>query len=203
MREKVVMTIRQAKEIQRGIKIYGKSRIMNDHEADGWVGNLVNLNGITKDEMARALYIGYEVEETFKVDDWVTSVSGATCQITKIRGEEVWGQWNRLTVTENYIKKVNVRHATPEEISKEKQRRWWARHGREVWELKVNDEIRHKESDRRFDIVHIFDNGDINMERTSTNDYKQKEVVTVKRSYISNYYYEVVCFAEDRKDVKE
>ena len=203
MTEKVVLTREQAEAIERGIKIYGKSRIMNDHEADGWVGNLVNLNGITKDEMARALYIGYEVEETFKVDDWVTSVSGATCQITKIRGEEVWGQWNRLTVTENYIKKVNVRHATPEEISKEKQRRWWARHGREVWELKVNDEIRHKESDRRFDIVHIFDNGDINMERTSTNDYKQKEVVTVKRSYISNYYYEVVCFAEDRKDVKE
>src|SRR5699024_7959664 len=141
---KVGLTREQAEAIERGIKIYGKSRIMNEHEADGWVGNIVNLTGITKDQMARAVYIGYEGEATCTVDDWVTSVSGATCQRTKIRGEEVWGQWNRLTVTENYIKKVNVRHATPEEISKEKQRRWWARHGREVWELKVNDEIRHK-----------------------------------------------------------
>src|SRR5699024_5083701 len=164
-------------------------------------GNILKL---TVNELDKVIDGEYEVESEFKVGDWVLDVYEG---ITRIDSKEKEGLW----IGEGTLTWVNydgecyerLRHATPDEIAEEKQRRWWAKHGREVWELKLNDEIRHKESDGRFDVVHIFDNGDINMERTSTNDYKQKEVVTVKRPYISNYYYEVVCFAADRKDVKE
>src|SRR5690625_7963427 len=72
--KKVKLTQEQADAIERGIKIYGKSRIMNVHALDGWVGNLNDLNGLTKDEIARALYVGYEVESEFKVGDWVYHV---------------------------------------------------------------------------------------------------------------------------------
>lgn len=169
---------------------------------------LTRIDEIAVEDVVKAFIGGYEVEPDFKVGDWVTHESGIVSIITDIDDKGIITTDHMLDRCDRYGEEVYMntvamyfRHATPEEIAKEEERRWWAKHDRDVWELKLNDEIRHKESDGRFDVVHVFDDGDINIERTSTNNYMQKEVVTVKRSYISDYYYEVVCFAEGRKDV--
>src|SRR5699024_5902020 len=79
--------------------------------------------------LAKALYIGYEVEETFEVGDWIYSK-----QVEKFIKIEDEGQLEGYNKFPSYY-----RSATPEEIAKEKERRWWAKHGREVWGLRRND----------------------------------------------------------------
>jgi|SRR5690625_3586543 len=195
MSEKVKLTREQAEAID-GIKA---SNLGND----GAILEFVRAFGISNhifhlDEIIKALYIGYEVEEKFEVGDCVVLDDGKIAEILSawqcddkfLVGWIANGSMYKEYVNGNRI----IRHAT-------KQEKWWASHGRKVWQLKINDEIWHRDSDKRYDVIFIFDNGDINMESTSANDFGQKEVVTVKKSYISNYYYNVICFAEDRKDV--
>src|SRR5690625_814820 len=191
--EKVKLTQEQADAIERGIKIYGKSRIMNDHALDGWVGNLNDLNGLTKDEIARALYVGYEVEPEIKVGDWVFIDFGeAGTEIGFIKG--------RINEPHSfYIDKCHfganvneARHATPEEIAKEKERRWWNKHGRDVWELKKGDVI------------------GINIKTITINEVREDGYIAYfdglgsDRIYsvdsLKSGGYKIICFAEDRKD---
>src|SRR5699024_4487920 len=131
--EKVKLTQEQADAIERGIKIYGKSRIMNDHALDGWVGNLNDLNGLTKDEIARALYVGYEVESEFKSGDYVVNDIGTIGLIESVNGDHLKGVWIRdFDIPMNCTSNKIARHATPEEVEEVKERRWWAKHGRDV-----------------------------------------------------------------------
>src|SRR5690625_2379411 len=125
---------------------------MNVHELDGWVGNLNDLNGLTNDEIARALYVGYEVESEFKVGDWVYHVFREKVGIVTY-------------VDDDYVKFDGVfngdfhyfRHATPEEIAKEKERRWWQKHYRDVWEIKLRDLLTHKRHKFVREIIGIQD----------------------------------------------
>lgn len=90
------------------------------------------LNDISPIDLAKALLIGYEIEQPkFEVGDIVTHVKGAFKgakslifvgeDLVKIKGEEV-----TLFLLEN------IRHATKEEI-------FWAELGREVGEFREGD----------------------------------------------------------------
>ena len=96
--------------------------------------------------MLDALRIGYEVEpEPLKVGDWIV-VEDCPC-------ERIIGKVQMLTDIEKYptfirfryedwwsIKKeTKLRHATPEEIKAEMERRVWAKFGREVGQFKIGD----------------------------------------------------------------
>lgn len=73
--EKVMVTKEQAEVIRKKIAKFGRQMTLTNH-AHGfsdlgdlkreyaWVGESAVLNDLSVDEMARALYIGYEVEET-------------------------------------------------------------------------------------------------------------------------------------------
>ncbi len=144
------------------------------------------FESIDLDTLIRALYIGYEVEETFEVGDWVKDTS--TNAVIKIKDKQ-----HRNNI--NDPRYSTVRHATPEEIAKEKQRRWWANHGRDVWEL------------RKGDVIHKL---------CSPFDFEAWEITGADKQYIyakdihminpnteqMDANYKVICFAEDRKDVK-
>ncbi|MEC5422090.1 hypothetical protein QGM71_01105 [Virgibacillus sp. C22-A2] len=105
----------------------------------GWVlESDLSLNELDLDDFIKALYIGYEVEPQFKVGDWVVREN----VITKITNINYKLDSEGAITTERFLSWVtdnHLRHATPEEIAEEKERRWWSKHGRENWELKNGD----------------------------------------------------------------
>ena len=71
------------------------------------------LNELTLDELARAIYVGYEVEEKFKVGDWlVNNRNGMIFQIEDRQEDKDIARMN------------HIRHATESEIAEEKNVAW-------------------------------------------------------------------------------
>src|SRR5699024_5409243 len=147
-------------------------------------GNILKL---TVNELDKVIDGEYEVESEFKVGDWVLDVYEG---ITRIDSKEKEGLW----IGEGTLTWVNydgecyerLRHATPEEIAEEKQRRWWAKHGREVWELRENDLLYY--DDEFKEVEEVTDIGAIML----SSERVYIPIKTIKNKYI------VVCFAEDR-----
>lgn len=142
MTEKVKVTAEQAKILENICGAVGKeSMIKKKVLKDPWrLRKNLFLNDLSLDEFIRALYIGYEVEPQYKVGDWVACEyeDGVwIAQIEKIEGEKVFARWEFDRLDWNYI--YDIRHATPEEIKAEKERRVWAGIGREVGELRIGD----------------------------------------------------------------
>src|SRR5699024_11165724 len=91
------------------------------------------------DELIRAVYIGYEIIKEFKAGDWVVTSSGEIKQIASVQR---WSKNTELEYIYNDGECTTVepkRHATDEEIAGEKERNWWDKHNREVWELRKSD----------------------------------------------------------------
>jgi len=146
---------------------------------------------LSTDDFMNAFEYGYEVEPEFNVGDWVIVDYGEYgTEIGVIKG---WIDKPHSF----YIDKCHfgasvkeTRHVTPEEIAEEKERRWWASHGREPWELKEDDVL-------------------------TRNDDGFPWLVGRKRDCLPGYYlngesfnlqdirdrYRVMCFVDDRKDV--
>ncbi|GGJ86120.1 hypothetical protein GCM10007063_05780 [Lentibacillus kapialis] len=132
--------------------------------------------------LIRALYIGYEVEPEFEEGQWVIAfhdngrhkctgvITGIDSGYLTVDVRNVHGEDLHLSL-EGYDV---IRHATESEIAAEKDRRWWAEHGREVWELKIGDILANKHNGRM---------------------YVRGSDVTPDSGHI-----EVVCFAEQRLD---
>jgi len=84
------------------------------------------LQNLTLDELARAIYIGYEVEEEFKVGDFVVYVhDGTVYQVVKKITEgnthhDIIGCKGKLKYS---VHRDHIRHATPTEIAAEIERR--------------------------------------------------------------------------------
>lgn len=81
-----------------------------------------SLKDLDVTDVNRALYLGYDVAPTFEIDDWVVHAnSGSIRQVTGFANHhlEVSDGENRYIWDEPF-----VRHATPEEISEEQERRW-------------------------------------------------------------------------------
>jgi len=73
------------------------------------------LQSLSLDELARCLYVGYEVEVEFEVGDWVVN----TCHnsIFQLEQSEVKDFFERIPALKH------IRHATESEIAAEKERR--------------------------------------------------------------------------------
>lgn len=188
--EKVKLTREQANAIEYALQ-----------EVDEYKGNLdrllrhASMNNVNfRNELhlldtidivtlAKALYIGYEVEPEFKVGDWVVNISNGYIKLIENEREANF-------LNNDYIKRHELRHATSEEIAEEKERRWWAKHGREVWELKVGDFL-------------------INEKLGTIEEVKeikwQKYLIGKWTAYMELDYikdnYSVAFFVEDRKDI--
>ena len=189
--EKVKLTKEQVTALEEAIHGYGIDITMNDHSPHNWGGRLSPLNELKTHQMARALYIGYEVEETFEVGNWVVYDNGVergygykTNQIKDVDEQKAYFDEGRT------MHITRLRHATPEEIAEEKQRRWWAKHGREVFEFKTGDLINH---------------AGIIIEVEKPEDDLVRVKINESRGTLPEKLYqgiEVICFAEDRKDLE-
>src|SRR5699024_8339131 len=135
MSEKVKLTREQAEavEIRRNMNMFENS--IKCHITGQFKGDSNKaLAELSLDEFIRALYIGYEVEESYEVGDCVVLDDGQIVEIIEDGSCTVVVGWiiNRLMYRDQINKSLIKRHAT-------KQERWWAKHGRNVWELKEND----------------------------------------------------------------
>ncbi|HAM79573.1 hypothetical protein [Ornithinibacillus bavariensis] len=135
------------------------------------------------EDVVRAFIDGYEVEPEFKVGDWVVHRHGGIGYIKRAISSVVETDTN---VKDNIHE---FRHATPEEIQQEKERRWWAKHGREVWQIMSGD-ILHYEFSNKVSVVKNFKDGCVYFQ-----DNEQDLVDELKN------HYKVICFAENRLDL--
>ncbi len=186
--EKVKLTHEQAKAIETAITEFGKDRVI-DGVLGKWLGELSSLNDLKPSEFARIMYgAGYEVEPEFKVGDWVMHEIGELLgEVTRIYEDEL----EATRLGDGYIwNEKYVRHATQEEIAEEKQRRWWRKHGRDVYEFKAGDLIKCEDT-------------------TSEVESPEEDLIWIKmngaKGTLPEKLYqgiEVICFAEDRKDIE-
>src|SRR5690606_29085439 len=110
-----------------------------DHDYHWESPNFKAANEIPDDIFIAALHYGYEVEPKFEVGDWVViDYKEHGTKVGKIKG---YIKKDAFYIDNNHAAGsiMNTRHATPEEIVAEKERRWWAKHGRDVWELREGD----------------------------------------------------------------
>lgn len=195
MSEKVRLTKEQA----RAVEVFKDNNLtLKDYAYENLSEELDPIQILGIDKMARALYVGYEIEPELDVGDWVISkVTGEIGKITHLKS-------NGYVVTD--IKLVDYKDdvflvdkpdwflkKTPEEIAKEKQRRWWAKHGRGVWELKERDLLRQVHDNTKHEVRRMYKDGSVSF----VNDSGALSKLSIQS------HYKVICFAEDRKDLDD
>lgn len=193
MTEKVVLTKEQAKAIE---EIKDIDYAINIHSFNKRPDS--PLADIKTSTLARALFVGYEVEPEFKVGDWVYDIQYNKVARIDHRGVDD----NRVWVDDedfNFFAIVNIRHATPEEIAEEKERRLFAEHGRKVWELKKYDRIKCKSTDKEYEILDV--EKPLRFKVLDMRDVHLRNLEFYNTQQISSRFV-VVCFAENRLDVK-
>lgn len=200
---KVKVTREQAIAIEDFLlhNVSGKRGMLNGHArhygirevaTKSWGYPFESLNDLLMSELADALYIGYEVEETFDVGDWVTTplskvllvkslnTNSPNVTIVKLDNETVWG----ISL---------LRHATPEEIATEKTRRWWEFHGRREGSLKEFDLIKGNTTNQIYEVL-TQHNGATEMYRLPDRKSYRTCIMNTTRNY------RVICFAHNRLD---
>src|SRR5699024_3239963 len=159
------------------------------------------IDELTTQQVVDAYFGGYEIEETFEVGDWVVYDNGVergygykTNQIKDVDEQKAYfDEGRRMHLT-------SLRHATPEEIAEEKQRRWWSKHSREVWELKEGDCLisKHDRHSCRIKFVEAVDeNSVLLVDGVQDEFYEDKHALELMCDK-----YKVFCFVEDRKDLE-
>ena|SRR5699024_1514479 len=186
MNEKVQVTPKQAKGLSC---IRDRELAIEKYFNDLNMG--YDLGDLSLNELIKALYIGYEIKKEFKVGDWVVNTISNYGGIVRKAGRKI------LEVEMTYGKEFVLwgekftRHATPQEITEEKQRRWWAKHGREVWELRKGDVLKSENTRLIYGIADVKDSSIL-----FVNESKFKTKNMIKR------FYKVLCFAEQRLDTE-
>ena len=204
---KVILTQEQAESLELTLEKANENKDL----ALGWISPALHhrkplnkkfssLKELSVGEVARALYIGYEVEPEFKVRDWVYRVSDkkiyrvdfVTEEGLVLDDENLWMFNEKGNDYGKHTPPEDVRHATPEEIAEEKERRWWTKHDRDVWELRKRDILKHKRGNKLIEVKKVHNSQYLIGTCTY---YKNKE--DVKK------HYTVICLAENRLDVKD
>lgn len=157
---------------------------------------------VSLEKLADAIKYGYEVEPEFKVGDWLAydKTNGGTIVVEIIAVTGKVGGIECFILGEGYGKKAKTmvnthyRHATPSEIAEEKDRRFFARHGRKSWEIREGDILEYLGD---LLIVDSFDSEDVCFKRSkgSIDDYFENS------DYVKEHF-KVVCFIDGRLDVK-
>lgn len=136
--EKIQLTQEQSEVVELRRNRKDKSSAIKHHIRNGWAGQKYRfLNDFTVDEFCRLLYVpgSYEVIPQYNENDWVYRNG----EIDSIR----WANYEKNLAYLDSIGMIGIdsieRHATPEEIQKEKKRRFWERLGREVDEYRTGD----------------------------------------------------------------
>lgn len=182
--EKATLTSEQTKVLERLLN----KQNLNPHEiVEKRVREAVFedeevLLEIDVDTLIKALYIGYEVDDSYHVGDWLfvfTDNEMFVAQVVEIRDES--------TVFDNgeVLRNFGYRRATKIEIMTEKTNRKWKSIGRHVGELRVDDVVWYR---RTIDVVNCVYNDSMVRLRSSGMVVQNNELI-------------LVCPAEKRFDL--
>lgn len=184
--------VRLTKEQARAVEVFKDNNLtLKDYAYENLSEELDPIQILGIDKMARALYVGYEIEPDLKVGDWVVwddmKIIGQLVEIdSELRVDAI-----EYDFPQSIPLKV-LRHATPEEIAEEKERRWWHKHGRGVWELKERDLLRQVHDNTKHEVRRMYKDGSVSFVNDSG---------ALTKLSIQNHY-KVICFAEDRRDLE-
>ena len=196
--EKVKLTKVQTKAIEdiKGTMHLNLEANLREQIEKGWYGYpFGSLNKLTTKEFLDALYIGYEVEQEVKVGDFVDIGLFGISKVAEVTG--VKGKLIAINGSDEYQEfKIN-RVLTDGEKQEEKQRRWWAKHGRKPLELKINDVLLRNDGA----YVSVFDEDEAGKQYELVSSGAHADHYVVDTEHLKAFY-KVICFAEDRKDVK-
>ena len=184
--DKVKLTREQAEMIKNHKEADNLEMLLRKHRM---LGCLTYIDELTTQQVVDAYFDGYKVDPDFEVGDWVVYDNGVRCgyktnQIKDVDEQKAYFDEGRTMLL------TRLRHATPEEIAEEKQRRWWAKHGRDVFEFKTGDLIVH---------------GEVVLEVSEVRDDLLWGEMNAAAGTITKENYDqikVICFAEDRKDLE-
>lgn len=130
---------------------YSKSDIIRTALRANWCNepeendvNIEVLNGMDAEKLVLAVHGHCEVEPTYKVGDWVVYSDEFYEVYQVVPGGMKVHIKNSKGSTIAYMPIQNIRHATPEEIKAEKERRVWAKLGRETKQFRVGDIVINK-----------------------------------------------------------
>ena len=158
------------------------------------------FKGLTFGGLYRALHQGYEVEPEFKKGDFVVwhglvvEIKHPQTNDHKDDGRCYFTLERSDGSTYENITRDEIRHATPAEIAEEKERRFFAKHGRELWELREDDILKYLGDVL---IVDSFDSEEVCFKSNASG-----AVVYTKNFNFVTDNFKFVAFAEDRLDVK-
>src|SRR5699024_574998 len=147
------------------------------------------IDELTTQQVVDAYFDGYKVDPDFEVGDWVVYNNGVRCGYKTNQRKDVdeqkayYDEGRTMFLT-------RLRHASPEEIAEEKQRRWWAKHGRGVFEFKTGDLIEFEK---------------VILEVTEVGGALLQGEMNAAAGTIAKEDYgqlKVIYFAEDRKDLE-
>ena len=138
MTNKLQVTAEQKTALDTYVEYAGRSLREYENHRHGWQDSYVPLKTLSFDEMATALYVGYEVPvPKIKVGDWVTPVRADKwlsnnpdiryAEVTKLHTSTLYLKDCAGTFTYDY-----VRLATPNEV-------FWAKMGRKENEVRIGD----------------------------------------------------------------
>src|SRR5690625_2899401 len=169
----------------RGIQAILRDIFYEPNETTSISGVNEIVREIGMEDFLKALYIGYEVEREFKVGDWVKHLYKDDVGVFTELGRSY------IKYDDGYSDSINnFRHASPEEVAKEKRRRWWASHGRDVRELKGHDVLTHSFFGGNHVVFSVYNDTIIFY---APNEDRMLE--DVRKNFKVKY------FAEDRKDL--
>ena len=140
--------------------------------------------------LARALFVGYEVEPEFEIGDFIEIELFGRGVVVEITGINNADGRIRINGSSEFNEYNVIRKLTDEEIKQEKERRWWASHNRDVWELREGDMLIDN-----FGNVHEVTQVPDDFGNRYYLDYVSSNFVEIKQKY------KVLIFAENRLDV--
>lgn len=194
--EKVKITQEQADAIER-LKEHHRGEIerfkRNPNQFADW---MLPVKDMQVDDIEKAYRGGYEIDPEFKINDWVVDETNG--QIRVIAYFHSIGKSMEVRFREGGKAWINdTRHATPEEIATEKERRFFAKNGRKLWELQDHDLLMN-EFDELCEVVDY----DFEVRKYVIKNIKHSDGRVINQDDLDELRkYRVRYFAEDRKDI--
>ncbi len=196
--DKIKITKRQEGILVNLLGEYGVDKAMEYRMGDGSFNLSFPKSKYTPEQFALLLCGWYEIEQPFEVGDWVTTniknrepKTGKIYEVKEGAYGKIFWMDRKTLIGDNDINIYGdkIRKATPEEIEREKKRRFWGTLDRQENDYQVNDIVIHE--DYGYGTIYNKQKRAVGFKR-----FGSKEGIAVVRENLT-----LVCPVEKRLDI--